>query len=84
MITFSHVVKDVVYNRDRDNFSVVAKDLKKDKVVGSEDGNIYTYDASKALSFKKIPAVPTESPSTAKSPVTGVALEGARKIYFYF
>ena len=50
--------------------------------VGSEDGYIYTFDARKALGFvEKIPTVPKGSPSTAKSPVTDVALEGARKIY---
>ena len=57
MITFSHVVKDVVYNRDRDNFSVVAKDLKKDKVLGSEEFD-YVIVATGHYSVPNVPTFP--------------------------
>ena len=36
MISFNTVVKDVVYNKDDDNFTVLVKDLKKDEVLDEE------------------------------------------------
>ena len=36
-INFSSIVKDVVYNKEKDNFSVVVKDLKRDKVLDPQE-----------------------------------------------
>ena len=49
------VIKDVAYNKDRDNFTVLAKDLKKDKVLGGEDFNYVIV----ATGHYSVPNVPT-------------------------
>ena len=57
MITFSHVVRDVAYNKDKDNFTVVAKDLKKDKVLEGEDFD-YVIVATGHYSVPNVPSFP--------------------------
>ena len=36
MIRFNTIVRDVVYNEEKDNFTVLVKDLKKDEVLDEE------------------------------------------------
>ena len=66
MITFSHVVKDVAYNKDKDNFTVVAKDLTKDKVLGGEYFD-YVIVATGHYSVPNVPSFPGVERSAKKS-----------------
>ena len=54
-ITFSTVVRDVDYNKEKDNFTVVIKDLLKDKVL---DGQKFDY-VIVAGSHNSVPNVPS-------------------------
>ena len=66
MITFSHVVRDVAYNKDKDNFTVVAKDLTKDKVLGGEYFD-YVIVATGHYSVPNVPSFPGVERSAKKS-----------------
>ena len=57
MITFSTVVRDVVYNKDKDNFTVIVKDLKKDKVLEGEEYD-YVIVATGHYSVPNVPSFP--------------------------
>merc|ERR1719204_2922711 len=57
MITFSTVVRDVVYNKEKDNFTVVVKDLLKDKVLDGQEFD-YVIVASGHYSVPNVPTFP--------------------------
>jgi len=56
-ITFSTVVRDVVYNKEKDNFTVVVKDLLKDKVLDGQEFD-YVIVASGHYSVPNVPSFP--------------------------
>ena len=57
MITFSTVVRDVVYNKDKDNFTVIVKDLLKDDVLHGQEFD-YVIVASGHYSVPNAPSFP--------------------------
>ena len=56
-INFSTIVKDVVYNKEKDNFSVVVKDLKRDKVLDPQEFD-YVIVATGHYSVPNVPSFP--------------------------
>ena len=57
MVTFNTVVRDVQYNKEKDNFMVVVKDLVKDKVLEGEEFD-YVIVASGHYSTPNVPTFP--------------------------
>ena len=57
LITFSTVVRDVVYNKEKDNFTVVVKDLLKDKILDGQEFD-YVIVASGHYSVPNVPTFP--------------------------
>ena len=57
MVTFNTVVRDVQYNKEKDNFMVVVKDLLKDKVLEGEEFD-YVIVASGHYSTPNVPTFP--------------------------
>jgi len=57
MVTFNSVVRDVQYNKEKDNFTVVVKDLLKDKVLEPEEFD-YVIVASGHYSTPNVPTFP--------------------------
>ena len=57
MVTFNSVVRDVQYNKETDNFTVVVKDLLKDKVLEPEEFD-YVIVASGHYSTPNVPSFP--------------------------
>jgi len=57
MVTFNSVVRDVQYNKEKDNFTVVVKDLLKDKVLEAEEFD-YVIVASGHYSTPNVPSFP--------------------------
>ena len=53
-IKFCHVVKDVIYNSDMDDFTILVKDLENDKVLDEERFD-YVVVASGHYSFPEVP-----------------------------
>ena len=56
-ITFSTVVRDVDYNKEKDNFTVVIKDLLKDKVLDGQEFD-YVIVAGGHNSVPNVPSFP--------------------------
>ena len=56
-INFSTIVKDVVYNKDQDNFTVIVKDLKRDRVLAGQDFD-YVIVATGHYSVPNVPSFP--------------------------
>jgi len=56
-IHFNTIVKDVVYNKETDNFSVVVKDLKRDRVLSAQEFD-YVIVATGHYSVPNVPSFP--------------------------
>ena len=56
-IHFNTIVKDVVYNKEKDNFSVVVKDLKRDRVLSAQEFD-YVIVATGHYSVPNVPTFP--------------------------